>query len=220
MKNLSFLLTILFLAISGVLISAHAQYKDDEKTITYYEIGSGLQKFDNWHLGWNAKFNSNDILSFGFNYHIRLTPQLPNDFTPSSNDWTGNDPLPRQSFALFSMMYGKVLYSRSRFFRFIVRSGFIVGRCDQSIEFKPTDVVTNGGFIYSNRSANYTFKEQILTVTGVVINPVMEIPILRGLGFNMGLYANINNVASIYSLDASLILGQLRNRKVKSTDIQ
>ena len=213
MKKHTLILTLLFLVISGALTCSYAQYTDNEESFSYYEIGSGLQKFNNWHVVCNVKFNSNDIISGGFNYHIRLTPQLPGDFIPEYSTWIGNLPIPRQSFALFTMMYGKVFYSPSRFIRFVARSGFAVGRCDQSVDFKPAEIIVSSGFLGGDRTSNYTFKEQIITVTGVVINPTMEIPLLRGFGINMGVYANINNVASIYSLDASLIFGQLRNRK-------
>ncbi len=220
MKKLSIILTVLFIVISGAISNIYAQYDDNEESFLYYELGTGFEKFNNWHIGFNKKFNSNDLISGVFNYHIRLTPQLPGDFIPEYSTWIGNLPIPRQSFALFSMMYGKVFYTPSRFIRFVARSGFVVGRCDQSVDFKPAEIIVTGGFLGGDRTSNYTFKEQILTVTGIVINPTIEMPLLRGLGLNIGVYGNINNVASIYGLDASILIGQLRDRKVKSDEMQ
>lgn len=212
MKKITTILTVLFIAISGIPANTYAQFNNPEDIYTSCEIGGGYGNFQSFHINLDVIINQYDIFTIGFNYHTRLAPQIPVDFKPEHISLGGDLDAPTQDLKMVSFMYGKVFYTRSRFLRFIARTGISMGNCNQPTDFKPVDVNYSGGFFGPSWNANYKWKEENRFIGGFVINPVIEFPLLRGFGLNIGLNGNINNVASIFSLEAGLTFGHLRDR--------
>ena len=95
--------------------------------------------------------------------------------------------LPRQRLNMLGFMYGKVLYARNYKLRYVLKGGLAIGDATTPANFQPAG---NGAIWYFG--PNYTYSNNTVFNYGVVINPI----------------------SSSAGLEANVIFGRLRDKKV------
>ncbi len=205
------ILSAQLLANSGI---CRAQRNGNDGPFIYGELGGGWGNFGSYHCAITGIFAKDNMISIGYTYNVRKTPELPSDFKSAYWSFGGADPDPQQRLSMFALMYGKVFYTRSPNVRFVARGGLSAGNAFYSSDFTSAAVITTTGLFGDNHTSNYSWTDQQKPVIGLLLNPSVELPISRIFGFSLGLYANINPVASAFTFDANIILGKLRNKKI------
>ncbi len=211
-------IVMVFLSIANTAISQDTLKKGP---FIYAEMGGGGGNFQSWHCSLNGIFAHHQTITAGFYYGTRKATNLPADFKPADNDgWFGvqKDPVPRQMLSMFGLMYGKAFKAGEGDARFILRGGLSFGTYWSQSDFAPTKVITfiapyNGPYL--SHTSNYIWKEKRKLVSGLILNPSLELPGSRIFGFSAGLYGNINAGASSVGIEANIIFGKLRNKRVR-----
>ena len=181
--------------------SAYCQSKD---VFIYDETGIGYGTHFSFQTAINCIFNNDQVAALGFYRNSRLAPDAPSDY--HTGVLTG---LPRQRLNMLGFMYGKVLYARNYKLRYVLKGGLAIGDATTPANFQPAG---NGAIWYFG--PNYTYSNNTVFNYGVVINPTVELPLSPYFGFSLGIFSMINPISSSAGLEANVIFGRLRDKKV------
>ncbi len=195
--------------------NSYGQNKTGTGPFIYSEIGVATAKIPTFKVTVNAIFNRNDFISLGYYYNWRPATQLPADFDPGF-DWGRKNELPVKTSSMCGIMYGKVIFTKSRFVRYVLKGGISIGTVTFPSGFKEATVTHSWGLWRGDHwSSNYTWYDEKKIVAGLIVNPTIEFPLTRGLGISAGLYGNLVPLASTAGIDVSIIFGRVRGRKQK-----
>jgi len=203
-KYLLFLLTILrSFGIALLLISGSSMaFAQANEPYIYGEMGCGNGNYGIVKTTMNIIFSNNNIISLNYYYSKRQYPNAPADY--QWGDFIDGYSSP-QSLFMYGISYGKVLFSKYRFLRFIAKGGLTEGTVST-----PADYQLHQSYM----GPYYTFSYHKINVTGIVLDPTIEVTLNRGFGFSFGLYSNLNAISSAIGVDVCMMFGKLRSSRV------
>lgn len=202
---------ILFLSAIGILgicEGTYAQSNYGKQKWVYAEIGEGTAngKFTSFNVAVNTIFGNdhNNIFTVGFYYFKREDPNCPADYSEDISSFLNPFATiihPIQDMRTCGLMYGKVIYTGSPKVRLALKGGMLAGVEHHSSNFE-----------YTGGNPNYTYTHETKLAAGLLLNPVLELPLSPHFGFALGGYANINPIVSIMGVDIRIIIGKLRDK--------
>ena len=193
----------------------HAQ--KDKKLYLYGELGVGFYDEIAGKAALNSVFLRNNIITVNYLNQEANAHNIPDDYQP---EWAlfrlfGDDGMPQYDMEMWSVLYGKMLFTESPTARFSLKGGFTFGKVIYPYLYVPKTI---SGFYILGQPSNYSVYYKEEQVRGIVLNPVLELPFSRFWGLTLGFNANINNYKSLYMLELTTIFGKIRAKKIKFSD--
>jgi hypothetical protein len=174
----------------------------------YGEFGGGYGSHGSIKGAISAVIYGNNIITVCYVFSSHMSPNIPADYIPGGMGGIFGRDIPHQNMEAHGLMLGKVLFSNNSILRVTLKGGFSVVNINTPMDFKPNQSV-NTSFLSSN--SNYTYVVKSTSVSGILLNPTLEMPFSKELGLSLGLYSNINVVNSVYGIEVSLIFGKVRD---------
>ncbi len=207
------LLTIIILSSNQALLAQYQQ-KGINNVYLDYGAGAGNGKFQSYNGAINFAFGENNVLTAGYYYYKRVSPQMPTDFVPEPGDYyflgSGPDRYPLQEFKLIGLMYGKIIYASNPKVRWVLKGGLSAGMERNNINFYK-DSIASSLFTMKADRYSYTFEKKI--TGGLMLNAMLEFPLATFFGISIGPFANINPSSSLAGVDLRFMLGKVRDRE-------
>ncbi len=207
-NKICIILVLSAIGILGICEGTYAQGNYGKQKWVYAEIGEATAngKFTSFNVAVNTTTGNkaNNLLTFGFYYYKRTSPECPADYHDEKSKFLNpfaSNIHPLQEFKMLGAMYGRVIYTSSEKLRFTLKVGIQAGMESNHINF-----------VYCGGNPNYTSSHENNISAGILLNPVMELPLSRHFGFNLGLSANVNPTVSVFGIHVGIILGKLRNK--------
>ena len=149
--------------------------------------------------------NNKYSLGIGYFEQGKKPGNLPPDYEKGFMTlFTFGEGTARDNLRTVSFTFGKVFYSKlNSAIRYNIKAGLTY-----SVVKRPTNWVklNNGLFSWENYSYNYEkFHEP-----GILINPTIEVPLLKFLGFSAGPYVFMNQKTISYGIELTTLIGYVR----------
>jgi hypothetical protein len=191
----------IFLLLICSSFSANAQDSASYKpsgTFIYGDIGGGYGTHGSFNMTMNVIDKHDNIFSLAYCFSSRRDNQRPGDYKPGLLDF-----YPQRTVSMYGLMYGKVFHLPNSVARFIVRGSITAG-----IATYPENYTASSGWF----SSNYDYTTRREFCAGLMLNPMIELPVHSKSGFSFGLYGNINYVSPVFGLEGTMLFGKLRNK--------
>lgn len=133
--------------------------------------------------------------------HQRTAPGRPYDCDMVLSDDPGN---PRESMVSVGGLLGYVRFDKFQKRRYHLRTGFVVNYHRQITNFRPAN------YSVDVWGPNYTYDSERSANFGVLIEPRVEFLNSQTIGLAVGLYANLNPVASSWGINLDFLIGRLK----------
>ena len=193
---------ILLISIAILLVHFHTSAQEHGSTSTgdlnYGEAAVSYGTHLTGKLAINTLFGRNNIASVSLFFSTHKDPDAPSDFKPGLVATN-----PQQTFYMIGVCFGKVLYTNDPHIRYTVKAGPSVG-----IVNTPIDYEANGNWF----SSNYSFSHKAKFSAGLLINPTLELPLKRHIGFSCGIFSNVTINGIVAGGEISMLFGALRRR--------
>src|SRR5688572_11278392 len=120
----------LLLTILIILKGLFAIAQTDKKLYMYGELGVGFYDEIAGKAGINSVFLRNNIITVNYYNQEANADNIPDDYIP---EWAlfrmfGDDGLPQYDMEIWSVLYGKILFTGSQTARFTLKGGFTFGK--------------------------------------------------------------------------------------------
>ena len=113
---------------------------------------------------------------------------------------------------MLALMYGKVFFYKNHYkVRYTLKGGIALGDAMTPTNYRSINL---GTYSY-NFGPDYNYSYHTVFNYGIVLNPTIELPISRGFGFSFGAFSIINPISSSVGLEANLLIGKLRNKRIR-----
>jgi len=198
--NRLMVLLVIFLFISH---SSKAQTKDNY--LIYSSMGGTLGNYIGGGITLDVIRNNKYSLGIGYYEQEKKPGNLPPDYERGIfNLFTFGLGGVRDNIQTASFTLGKVFYNKSNpRIRYNIKAGFTY-----SVIKAPTNWVWHNYGLLSNE--NYTYDYEKNHVIGILINPTVDFPLLKFLGFSAGPYLFINPRTISYGMELSYLIGYVR----------
>ncbi len=111
---------------------------------------------------------------------------------------------PQQYLSGLSFEAGPVFYLPAIKSRILLKAGVFIGFYDHPENFTPSS-----GFL----SANYTYERIEDEAFGLVLHPVLELPVNKWFGFSVGARGIFSDASSMAAIDINLMVGKVKNSR-------
>lgn len=182
-------------------ISASAQSR---KLYLYMEVGGGIGTHSELKMGLNTIIKGKHIISGSLSYYWHDARNRPDDFVPLKS--TLSDGVPNTELTMFSLLYGRVTYTKTPLVRYCLRAGPTIGKAVHPEHFRQHDPN-----VYLYGPGSYLYEFETTTAAGLLISPTVEFPLGEEIGLSAGAYANINSFTAIFGINATLMFCRLRD---------
>ena len=197
-KLMALLVIILLLS-----YSSHSQTKDNY--LIYSSEGGTIGNYIGGGITLDVIRNNKYSLGMGYFEQEKNPGNLPSDYEKGIFSlFTFGLNGVRDNIKTASFTFGKVFYNKSNSrIRYNIKAGITY-----SVIKTPTNWVWHNYGLFSNENYTYDYKKN--HVIGVLINPTIEFPLLKFLGFSAGPYVFINPRTVSYGMELSYLMGYVR----------
>jgi hypothetical protein len=206
-KYLLSILSLIALSLfSNVYCYAQKMGNTDKALFAYIESGAGVGLMTTYNPCINFVYGKHMISYIGM-AATRVAPDLPSDFV--AGHFLGyNGVPPDQVFQANGLMYGRVIYTNSIYFRYVLRGGITQYNIQTPEKFIKQD--PNNGLLTSNDNYSYTNTQK--SGIGLILYPTLEIPISGAAGFSLGVYMQYTPELMLYGGNINILFGRLRHK--------
>ena len=197
-KWIAFLVILLFL-------SPPSQGQTKDNYLIYLSSKSTLGNYLGGGITLDVIRNNKYSLGIGFYEQEKKPGNLPSDYELGVFSlFTFGLGGVRDNIQTASFTLGKVLYNKSNpRIRYNIKAGFTY-----SVVKRPTNWVWHNDGLLSTE--NYTYDYDKNHVIGILINPTIDFPLLKFLGFSTGPYVFMNQKTISYGIEITTLIGYVR----------
>lgn len=140
----------------------------------------------------------------GFYEHVKKPENLPTDYKKGALSLlTLGEGIARDNLQSVSLTLGRVFLSKSNSgIRYNLKAGVTY-----SVSKTPDNwvILNDGGGLLSMENYSYNYKKY--HEIGILVNPTIDLPLLKFLGFSVGPYSFLNLKTISYGIEISTIIG-------------
>lgn len=185
--------------------------KKERDIFSYVELG-GSGNYCSAKLGATVVLKQKHNFSVIGYAHI-LYANVPDDFEMGGFILWGPSELMEEHYTI-DMLYGRIINdTKTKVIRLNLRAGVSLGTFSYPADFAPYEDPDPGMFSFG--TDNYTYEYKQKKSIGLVLNPLIELPVSIPFGMSVGGYANINAHRSYARLEVNLMFGKTRSKSVR-----
>lgn len=186
-----------------MLSSPHSSGQIKPDYLIYSSLKGNLGNYYGGGITLDLIHKNKYSFGIGFYEHVKKPGDLPPDYKKGVLSLlTMGESVARDNMQSASLTLGRIFFSKSNpGIRYNIKAGVTY-----SVLKTPENwVKLNEGGLLSLENYSYTYKKYY--EFGILINPTIDIPILRFLGFSVGPYSFLNLKTISYGIELTTLIG-------------